>query len=142
MTERFAYENRYLHGRKAPVPATCDAVEALVRREPLAHLPEWLSHKAGVLWEADLSTASTGKNCVLSLRLPNPSPVLDKNRAPIGPEILSSTAARVWRKAPCAFSDSSSVLDRFQSAILGCTSSHHSVHVLEGDFSERGCNQI
>ena len=44
-------------------------------------------------------------------------PVLDKNSAPLGPEILSSTGAGVWRKAPMAFSDSSSVLDEFQSAI-------------------------
>ena len=50
------------------------------------------------------------------MRLPNPSPVLDKNRAPMGPEFLSSTGARVWREAPNAFSDSSSVLDKFQSA--------------------------
>ena len=49
MTERFAYEKRYLYGRKAPVPATCDSVEALLRHELLAHLPEWLSCKAGVL---------------------------------------------------------------------------------------------
>ena len=37
------------------------------------------------------------------MRLPNPSPVLDRNRAPMGPEILSSTGAGVWRKAPMAF---------------------------------------
>ena len=53
------------------------------------------------------------------MRLPDPSPVLEKNRAPMGPEILSSTGAGVWRKAPMAFSDSSSVLDRFQSATRG-----------------------
>ena len=63
-----------------------------------------------------LSSAGTGKNCALSMRLPNSSPVLDKNLAPMGPEILSSTGARVWRKLPNAFSDSSSVLDKFQSA--------------------------
>ena len=45
----FAYEKRYLYGRKAPIPATCDSVEALLRRELLAHIPEWLSRKAGVL---------------------------------------------------------------------------------------------
>ena len=50
------------------------------------------------------------------MRLPDPSPVLDKNRAPMGPEMLSSTGAGVWRKAPMAFPDSSSVLDKFQSA--------------------------
>ena len=50
------------------------------------------------------------------MRVPNCSPVLDKNCAPMGPEILSSTGAGVGRKAPKAFPDSSSVLDTFQSA--------------------------
>ena len=50
------------------------------------------------------------------MRLPDPSPVLDKNRAPMGPEILSSTGAGVWRKAPMAIPDPSSVQDEFQSA--------------------------
>ena len=45
------------------------------------------------------------------MKLPDPSPVLDK-----GPEILSSTGAGVWRKAPMAIPDSSSVLDKLQSA--------------------------
>ena len=31
----------------------------------------------------------------------------------MGPKILSSTGAGVWRKAPMAFPDSSSVLDKF-----------------------------
>ena len=66
-----------------------------------------------------LSSAGAGGNCARPMRLPDPSPVLDKNRAPMGPEILSSTGAGVWRKAPMTFSDSSSVLDKFQSAILG-----------------------
>ena len=48
--------------------------------------------------------------------MPNPSSLLDKNRAPMGPEILSSTGAGDCRKAPMAFPDSSSVLDKFQSA--------------------------
>ena len=38
-----------------------------------------------------LSSAGTGGNCARPMRLPDPSPVLDKNRAPMGPEILSST---------------------------------------------------
>ena len=50
------------------------------------------------------------------MRVPNPSPVLVNNPAPMGPDILSSTGAGVWRKAPNAFPDSSSVLDKFQSA--------------------------
>ena len=48
MTEGFAHEKRYFYGRKAPVPSTCDAVEALLRRELLSHLPDWFSRKAGV----------------------------------------------------------------------------------------------
>ena len=56
------------------------------------------------------------ENGTLSMRVPDPSPVLDKNRAPMGTEILSSTGAGVWRKAPMAFPSSSSVLDKFQSA--------------------------
>ena len=65
-----------------------------------------------------LSSARTGKNCALSMRFPDHNPVLAKNRAPMGPEILSSTGAGVCRKPPQAFPDSSSVLDKFQSAIL------------------------
>ena len=64
-----------------------------------------------------LSSAGAGKNCALSIRFPDRSPVLDKNRAPMGPEILSSTGARAWRKAPMAFPDSSSALDKFQSRV-------------------------
>ena len=64
-----------------------------------------------------LSSACTGKNCALPMRVPNRSPMLDKNRAPMGPGILSSTGAGVWGKAPMAFPTSSSVLDKFQSAI-------------------------
>ena len=41
------------------------------------------------------------------MRVPNP--------ASMGPEILSSAGAGVWRKAPIAFPDSSSVLDKFLS---------------------------
>ena len=59
-----------------------------------------------------LSSAGPGKNCAPSMRVPNPSPVLDKNRAPMGPEILSSTRAGVRRKASKAFPDSSSALDK------------------------------
>ena len=43
--------------------------------------------------------------------------MLDKNRAPMGPEILSNAGVGVCRKAPKAFPDPSSVLDKFQSAI-------------------------
>ena len=64
------------------------------------------------------ASAGTGKDGTLSMRVPDPSPILAKNRAPIGAEILSSTGAGVWRRAPEGFPDSSSVLDKFQSAIL------------------------
>ena len=60
-----------------------------------------------------LSSAGAGGNCARPMRLSDPSPVLDKNRAAMGPEILSSTGAGVWRKAPMVFPDSSSVLDTF-----------------------------
>ena len=33
-----------------------------------------------------LSSAGNGKNCALSIRFPDPSPILDKNRAPMGPD--------------------------------------------------------
>ena len=55
------------------------------------------------------------------MRVANPSPILDKDRAPMGPEIISSTGAGVWRKAPKGFPDSSSVLDKIQSAKNGFT---------------------
>ena len=51
--------------------------------------------------------------------VPNCIPVLDKFLAPIGTEILSSAGAGVWREAPVTFPDSSSVLDKLQSAIFG-----------------------
>ena len=46
------------------------------------------------------------------MRLPNLSLILDEMFALIGPGLLSGTGAGVWRKAPGAFLDSSSVLDR------------------------------
>ena len=49
------------------------------------------------------------------MRVPNCSPALDKYLAPMGPEILSSSGAGVWTKAP-ALPDSTSVLDKRQSA--------------------------
>ena len=69
-----------------------------------------------------LSSAGAGGNCARPMGLPDPSPVLDKNRAPMGPEILSSTG----RKAPMAFPDSSSVLDKFQSATHSGPKNHDS----------------
>ena len=52
---------------------------------------------------------------VLAMRVPNPSPVLDEHCAALGPGLLSSTVAEVWRKAPGAFPHSNSVLDAFHS---------------------------
>ena len=79
---------------------------------------ELIASSEALLGDRFLSSAGTGKHCALSMKAPNPSPVLDKNRAPIGPQILSSTGAGVWRKAPKGFRDSSSVLEKFQSAIF------------------------
>ena len=55
----------------------------------------------------------------LTLRFPDPSQVVDKNLATMGPEILFSTGVGACRKAPKpkAFPDSSSALDKFQSAM-------------------------
>ena len=49
--------------------------------------------------------------CSLSMRVVNCSPILDKILALVGPETLYSTGAGVWRKAPEALPDSSSVLN-------------------------------
>ena len=68
-------------------------------------------------WETDFYLVWVlGRNCARLMRVPDPSPVLDKGRAPMGPEILSSTGGGVWRNAPMALPDSSSVLDKLQSA--------------------------
>ena len=96
-----------------------------LRREA-SHVPHSLtclyysycSYSSYFLGDRFLSSAGAGGNCARPMRLPDPSPVLDKNCAPMGPEILSSTGARVWRKAPMVFPHSSSVLDKFQSAIF------------------------
>ena len=78
---------------------------------------------ADPLWETDFYPVPVlgriALSLSLSMRFPDRSPVLDKNCAPMGPEILSSTGAGAWRKSPMAFPDSSSVLDKFQSATLG-----------------------
>ena len=67
-------------------------------------------------WETDFYPVPVLGRIALSMRFPDRSPVLDKYRALMGPEILSSTGAGVCRKAPKAFPDSRSVLDKFQSA--------------------------
>ena len=53
--------------------------------------------------------AGTERVCAL------PSPILDKNRGPMGPGILFSTGAGVWRKLPGAFQGSSAAPDKFRS---------------------------
>ena len=61
----------------------------------------------------------------------------------MGPEILSSTGAGVWRKAPKAFPDSSSVLDKFQSKIRDAPGQFKSGYIfrshrgLLGGYSDR-----
>ena len=50
----------------------------------------------------------------------------------MGPEIFSSTGAGVGRKAPIALPDSSSALDRFQSAICSQLTNHHHNSELHG----------
>ena len=61
---------------------------------------------------------STGRHTP-TIGVPNPSPALDKYFAPLGPEILSSTGAGVWRNSTGAFPDSTFVLDASQSAMRG-----------------------
>ena len=89
-------------------------------------------HLKPVLGNRFLCSAGAGGSCAPPMRLPNPSPILDKNREPMSSEILSSTGAGVWRKAPMAFPDSSSVLDTFQSAIFS-TSQYRNV-TTPGEF--------
>ena len=62
-----------------------------------------------------------GELCLPYETLPDPRPVLDKNRAPVGQKFYPVLGLWVWRKAPMAFPDSSSVLDKFQSATSGFT---------------------
>ena len=52
------------------------------------------------------------------MRVPNPSPTLNKMFASVGRGILSGIGVGVGRKAPEAFPDSYITLDTFQSAIL------------------------
>ena len=59
-----------------------------------------------------------GRVVDLPIRMPNPSPTLDKNLASMGPGISSSIGVGVWRKAPEAFAGSNTTLDTFQSATI------------------------
>ena len=49
------------------------------------------------------------------MKVSNPSTILDKNCAPMGPDILSSAGAGVWRNRSGASSDSNSILNEFLS---------------------------
>ena len=72
-----------------------DSLKSLISLESLEN---------GHFGEADfLSSAGAGRSCALSMTVPNPSPVLDKNSAHLGLEISASTGAGVWRKAPGHF---------------------------------------
>ena len=62
-----------------------------------------------------LSSTGVGKSCALPIRVPNPSPTLDKNLAFTGPGILSSVGVGVGRKYPEALPDSNTTLDNIQS---------------------------
>ena len=89
--------------------------QAIARPTPGTNYPlESARHRDVYLGDRFSSSAGAGGNCARPMRLPDPSPELDKNRAPMGPEILSSTGAGVWRKTPMAFPDFSSVLDKFR----------------------------
>ena len=57
-----------------------------------------------------LSSAGVGKSCVLPIRVPNPSPTLDKNLASMGPGTLSSIGVEAWRKAAETIPDSNTTL--------------------------------
>ena len=57
-----------------------------------------ITNSRPIMGDRFLSSAGAGGNCARPMRLPDPSPVLDKNRAPMGPGILSSTGAGVWRR--------------------------------------------
>ena len=65
-------------------------------------------------WEVDFYPIRVlGRVVFLLIRVPNPSPTLDKNLASMGPGILSSVGVGVWRKAPEALPDSNTTLDTF-----------------------------
>ena len=70
----------------------------------------------------------------LPIRMPNPSPTLDKNLASMGPRSLSSIGVGVWRMAPEAFPDSNTTLDTFQSA--------KHCFFLQGNEWSRRCREI
>ena len=77
----------------------------------------WSKKGPRAFWEIDFYPVWVFRRVVdLPIRIPNPSPTLDKNLAPMGPGILSSIGVGDWRKAPAACPDSNTTLDTFQSA--------------------------
>ena len=87
---------------EAPLPGTPIGLPPLCKNYPWQNCPLVSSRMP---WVEDwyLSSPGIGRNCTLPMRVQHPSPVLDKNCAAMDPEILSSTRAGVWRKAPKAF---------------------------------------
>ena len=83
----------------------------------------WHFHPTDVcpFGKRSLSSTGVGKSCALPIRMPNPSPTLDKNLASMGPGIFSSVGVGVWRKASEAFPDSNTTLDiPFETLGLRC----------------------
>ena len=69
------------------------------------------------------------------MRLPNTSPILDDNRAPMDPDNLSSTRAGVWKRPPRHFQTPVLYsLDGFQSAIIISTKTIKDKLSLESRF--------
>ena len=65
-----------------------------------------------------LSSVGVGWSCALLCGCPNPSPILDKSLAPMGPGILSSIGAGVWSKPPGAFPGSNTVPDTIRTETI------------------------
>ena len=87
---------------------------------PFRFVP-WGSPWTKAPWETDFYPVTVLGRIVLSLwGCRTPAQYWIKNRAPMGPEILSSAGAGVWRKAPMAFPDSSSVLYNRPNCLLQC----------------------
>ena len=87
-------------------------VAGLPRKYPIQYLMlcnGWIVLSLQSQWETDFaSSAGTGRNCASLIRIPNAGLVLDKNPAPLGPEILSSAGAESERR----------LLGHFQTAVL------------------------
>ena len=79
-------------------------------------------YKSQRFWVIDFYPVRVlGRVVDLLIRMPNPSPTLDKYLASMGAGILSSIGVGVWRKSPEAFPGSNTTLDTFQSASFSAT---------------------